>query len=35
MNYQKEGKNKNDDAPDALTGLFEMIDGPKVRVRVL
>ncbi|AIQ45609.1 terminase [Paenibacillus sp. FSL R7-0273] len=24
--YQKEGKNKNDDAPDATTGLAEMID---------
>lgn len=24
--YQKEGKNKNDDAPDTLTGLYEMIN---------
>lgn len=25
--FQKEGKNKYDDAPDAITGLAEMIDG--------
>lgn len=24
--FQKEGKNKNDDAPDSLTGLYEMIN---------
>lgn len=24
--FQREGKNKNDDAPDALTGIVEMID---------
>ncbi|MEF3309501.1 phage terminase large subunit [Paenibacillus sp. GYB004] len=24
--YQKEGKNKNDDAPDATTGIAEMVD---------
>jgi hypothetical protein len=30
--YQKEGKNKNDDAPDALTGLAEMMDNqPRAR----
>ena len=23
--YQREGKNKHDDAPDALTGLAEMV----------
>lgn len=27
MNYQKDGKNKHDDAPDATTGLVEMING--------
>ncbi len=26
-NYQKSGKNKHDDAPDALTGFVEMING--------
>lgn len=25
MNYQREGKNKHDDAPDALTGLAELV----------
>jgi hypothetical protein len=36
-NYQKEGKNEHDDAPDATTGLAELISGadrPKTRVRV-
>jgi len=35
--YQKEGKNEHDDAPDAITGLVELISGadrPKTRVRV-
>lgn len=31
--YQKEGKNKNDDAPDALTGLAEMIEMAAPRIR--
>lgn len=33
--YQRGGKNKHDDAPDAVTGLAEMInnDGSKVKVR--
>ena len=33
MSYQKEGKNKHDDAPDALTGLAEMVHDatPKLR----
>jgi predicted phage terminase large subunit-like protein len=32
MSYQREGKNKNDDGPDALTGLAEMMENqPKVR----
>lgn len=26
-NYQKEGKNKHDDAPDCLTGIAEMVTG--------
>lgn len=30
-NYQKEGKNKHDDAPDALTGLFEKSGGNKIK----
>ena len=30
--YQREGKNANDDGPDALTGLAEMLDKqPRVR----
>ncbi len=36
-NYQKEGKNEHDDAPDAITGLVEQISGaerPRTRVRV-
>jgi len=36
-NYQKEGKNEHDDAPDAVTGLVEQISGadrPRTRVRV-
>jgi predicted phage terminase large subunit-like protein len=32
MGYQREGKNLNDDAPDALTGLAEMMENqPKIR----
>lgn len=30
--YQKEGKNKNDDGPDALTGLAEMMGKPKAGI---
>jgi hypothetical protein len=30
--YQKEGKNKHDDAPDATTGLVEMMDVNEVVV---
>jgi len=26
MKYQKEGKNKHDDAPDATTGIAEKVD---------
>jgi predicted phage terminase large subunit-like protein len=33
--YQKEGKNKNDDAPDATTGLCEVLDAPQPRARSL
>lgn len=32
MNYQKEGKNKHDDAPDALTGLVEKFLNRKMSV---
>lgn len=30
--FQKEGKNTHDDAPDALTGLVEMLEKPKAKV---
>jgi len=30
--YQKEGKNKNDDAPDVLTGVAEQFNRPKRRM---
>jgi predicted phage terminase large subunit-like protein len=30
--YQKEGKNKHDDAPDALTGLCEMLTKKNIGV---
>jgi predicted phage terminase large subunit-like protein len=33
--YQKEGKNKNDDAPDALTGIYEMINKKSIFVGAL
>jgi len=33
--YQKEGKNSHDDAPDALTGLVEMLENGAPRVRTL
>lgn len=33
--YQREGKNKNDDAPDATTGLVETLQTPQPRSRVL
>ena len=28
IKYQREGKNKHDDAPDATTGVAENIDKP-------
>ena len=28
IKYQREGKNKHDDAPDATTGISEMINKP-------
>jgi hypothetical protein len=27
MKYQRKGKNTHDDAPDALTGLIEVVNG--------
>lgn len=33
--FQKEGKNKNDDAPDCLTGIVETINGKQVKIRFL
>ena len=33
--YQKEGKNKHDDAPDALTGLAEMVNTSRPRARLV
>lgn len=35
ISYQKEGKNKNDDAPDATTGLVEILETATPRVRML
>lgn len=36
QDYRKEGRNKNDDAPDALTGLAEMVTGKsEARVRTV
>ena len=32
--YQKEGKNKHDDAPDATTGIAEMINKPGLKVQL-
>ena len=32
--YQKEGKNKHDDAPDATTGIAEMISKPGLKVQL-
>lgn len=34
VTYQKEGKNKNDDAQDATTGIAEMISKPSKQVKV-
>ena len=31
LRYQREGKNENDDAPDALTGVAEKINAPTLR----
>lgn len=31
--FQREGKNKHDDAPDALTGLAEMIQGINLKIQ--
>ncbi|QAT40846.1 phage terminase large subunit [Clostridium sp. JN-9] len=30
--YQREGKNEHDDAPDATTGIVEMVDKPKIKL---
>jgi predicted phage terminase large subunit-like protein len=32
LSFQKDGKNKNDDAPDSLTGLFEMVNNGSMAV---
>ncbi|MGN0181011.1 MAG: phage terminase large subunit [Candidatus Ornithomonoglobus sp.] len=32
IKYQREGKNKNDDAPDATTGIAETMNKPRARV---
>lgn len=31
LRFQREGKNENDDAPDALTGVAEKINAPTLR----
>ena len=31
LRFQREGKNENDDAPDALTGVAEKINAPILR----
>lgn len=33
LSFQREGKNKNDDAPDSLTGLVEMIGKKKPQIK--
>lgn len=33
--YQREGKNKHDDAPDAITGVAEMLNGKKNGLSIL
>ena len=32
--YQREGKNEHDDAPDAVTGLGEMVIGEEGAIEV-
>jgi predicted phage terminase large subunit-like protein len=34
LSFQREGKNKNDDAPDTLTGLVEMIGSQKASIKL-
>jgi len=34
-NFQKEGKNKNDDAPDCLTGIAEMLGSNVYQVHIV
>jgi predicted phage terminase large subunit-like protein len=35
MSYQKEGKNKHDDAPDCLTGIAEMVENNDTDIYLL
>jgi predicted phage terminase large subunit-like protein len=35
IKYQREGKNKHDDAQDATTGVAEQFNKPKVKAKVM